>query len=92
MKRYDTVLKRESQRSKSKDIKDRNIKLIDRTIIILRLSMFNWAMFRTAKGDLKSHIFGDDNLQTLDLVIITEGKTHNWYGIGQLVSQKEQLL
>lgn len=85
---YGRVLKSESERSIIAQIKDQTIKLIDSTTISLCLSMFDWAKFRTAKGGLKIHTCWDDNLQIPDLINITEAKTHDRYGIGQLVFSK----
>ena len=88
LKHYERVLKSESQRRIIAEIKDRTIKLIDSTTISLCLSMFDWAKFRTAKGGLKIHTCWDDNLQIPDLINITEARTHDRYGIGQLVFSK----
>lgn len=85
---YESLLKSESQRRIIAEIKDQTIKLIDSTTISLCLNMFDWAKFRTAKGGLKMHTCWDDNLQIPDLVNITEAKTHDRYGIGQLVFKK----
>ncbi|HUH27599.1 IS4 family transposase [Gelidibacter sp.] len=85
---YERVLKNESQRRIIAEIKDQTIKLIDSTTISLCLNMFDWAKFRTAKGGLKIHTCWDDNLQIPDLVNITEAKTHDRYGIGQLIFKK----
>ena len=85
---YEMVLKSKSERSVIKEIKDQTTKLIDSTTISLCLNMFDWAKFRTAKGGLKIHTCWDDNLQIPDLINITEAKTHDRYGIGQLVFSK----
>jgi hypothetical protein len=85
---YGRVLKSESERGIIAEIKDQTIKLIDSTTISLCLSMFDWAKFRTAKGGLKIHTCWDDNLQIPDLINITEAKTHDRYGLGQLVFSK----
>jgi IS4 transposase len=85
---YERVLKSESERSIIAQIKDQTIKLIDSTTISLCLNMFDWAKFRTAKGGLKIHTCWDDNLQIPDLINITEAKTHDSYGLGQLVFSK----
>jgi hypothetical protein len=47
---YRNVLTKSHSRHIIEEIKDRNIKLIDSTLISLCLSMFDWAKFRTAKG------------------------------------------
>ena len=88
LKHYERILSSESQRSIIAEIKDQTVKLIDSTTISLCLSMFDWAKFRTAKGGLKIHTCWDDNLQIPDLINITDAKTHDRYGIGQLVFSK----
>ena len=50
--------------------------------------MFDWTKFRTIKGGLKIQTCWDDNLQIPDLVNITPAKTHDRYGIGQLIFPK----
>jgi hypothetical protein len=88
LKHYERVLKSESQRNIIAEIKDQTIKIIDSTTISLCLNMFDWAKFRTAKGGLKIHTCWDDNLQIPDLVNITPAKTHDRYGLGQLIFPK----
>ena len=92
LKHYERILSSESQRSIIAEIKDQTVKLIDSTTISLCLSMFDWAKFRTAKGGLKIHTCWDDNLQIPDLINITEAKTHDCYGIGQLVFSKGTII
>ncbi len=92
LKHYERILSSESQRSIIAEIKDQTVKLIDSTTISLCLSMFDWAKFRTAKGGLKIHTCWDDNLQIPDLINITEAKTHDRYGIGQLVFSKGTII
>ena len=92
LKHYERVLKNTNQRKVIEEIKDQNIKLIDSTTISLCLSMFDWAKFRTAKGGLKIHTCWDDNLQIPDLVNITDAKTHDRYGLGQLIFPKGTII
>lgn len=88
LKYYERALKNQNGRQIIEEIKDRNIKLIDSSTVSVCLSMFDWAKFRTAKGGLKIHTCWDDNLQIPDLINITEAKTHDRYGLGQLVFSK----
>jgi hypothetical protein len=92
LKHYERVLKNENQRKIIEEIKDQNIKLIDSTTISLCLNMFDWAKFRTAKGGLKIHTGWDDNFQIPDLVNITDAKTHDRYGLGQLIFPKGTII
>lgn len=52
---YKHILSKRHQSHIIEESKDRNIKLIDSTIISLCLSMFDWAKFRSAKGGIKIH-------------------------------------
>jgi len=92
LKHYERVFKNENQRKIIEEIKDQNIKLIDSTTISLCLNMFDWAKFRTAKGGLKIHTCWDDNFQIPDLINITDAKTHDRYGLGQLVFPKGTII
>jgi hypothetical protein len=89
---YGSVLKKDNNRHIIEEIKSHNIKLIDSTLISLCLSMFDWAKFRTAKGGLKVHTCWDDDLQIPDLVNITEAKTHDRYGLSQLIFPKNTIV
>ncbi|MFT7155217.1 MAG: hypothetical protein ACI8Q1_000218 [Parvicella sp.] len=85
---YGQILSKRHLRHIIEEIKDRNIKLIDSTIISLCLSMFDWAKFRTAKGGIKIHTCWDDSLMIPDVVNITPAKLHDRYGLKQLVFTK----
>jgi hypothetical protein len=85
---YKTALSKEHLSHVIEEIKGRNIKLIDSTLVSLCLSMFDWAKFRTAKGGIKIHTCWDDALMIPDLVNITIAKVHDRYGLGQLVFVK----
>ena len=85
---YGHILSKRHQRHIIEEIKDRNIKLIDSTVISLCLSMFDWAKFRTAKGGIKIHTCWDDTLMIPDVVNITPAKLHDRYGLKQLVFTK----
>jgi IS4 transposase len=85
---YRNVLTKSHSRHIIEEIKDRNIKLIDSTLISLCLSMFDWAKFRTAKGGIKIDTCWDDTLMIPDVVNITQAKVHDRYGLKQLVFVK----
>ena len=92
LKHYERTLKNDNQRKIIEEIKDQNIKLIDSTTISLCLNMFDWAKFRTAKGGIKIHTCWDDHFQIPDLVNITDAKTHDRYGLGQLIFPKRTII
>ena len=49
---------------------------LDATVIDLCLSMYDWAMFRRAKGAIKLHMLLDHDGYLPRFAVITEGKTH----------------
>jgi hypothetical protein len=73
-------------------IKNQTIKLIDSTTISLCLAMFDWAIYRTAKGDLKIHTVLDDTLGLPDIINITEAKLHDSKGLLTLVFSKGTII
>lgn len=85
---YGNILSKRHQAHVIEEIKDRNIKLIDSTVISLCLSMFDWAKFRTAKGGIKIHTCLDDTLMIPDVVNITPAKLHDRYGLKQSIFNK----
>ncbi len=89
---YKHILSKRHQSHIIKEIKDRNIKLIDSSIISLCLSMFDWAKFRTAKGGIKIHTCWDDTMMIPDVVNITPAKLHDRYGLKQLVFVKNTII
>jgi hypothetical protein len=56
------------------------------------LSLFDWAKFRTAKGGLKIHTCWDDALMIPDMINISEAKTHDRYGLAQLIFPKNTII
>lgn len=89
---YSSILSKRHQAHILKEIKDRNIKLIDSTIISLCLSMFDWAKFRTAKGAIKIHTCWDDTMMIPDVINITEAKLHDRHGLKQLIFTKGTII
>lgn len=89
---YSYILTKTHQSHIIKQIKDRNIKLIDSSIISLCLSMFDWAKFRTAKGGIKIHTCWDDTTMLPDIVNITPAKLHDRYGLEQLIFTKGTII
>lgn len=89
---YSSVLIKQHKSHIIKEIKGRTVKLIDSTTVSLCLSMFNWAKFRTAKGGLKIHTSFDSALMLPDVINITPAKTHDRYGLEQLVYPKSTII
>jgi hypothetical protein len=85
------VLIKHDQANVIDEIKDMSIKLIDRSSISLRLSMFDWAKFRTAKGGNKIHTCWDETMMLPEVVNISEVKLHDSRGLNQMVFPKNTL-
>lgn len=89
---YSSILIKHHKSHIIKELKGRTIKLIDSTTVSLCLAMFDWAKFRTAKGGLKIHTSLDSTLMLPDVVNITPAKTHDRYGLEQLVFPKSTII
>jgi len=89
---YKSILKKHHNAHFIKEIKDKNIKLIDSSVIPLCLSLFDWAKFRTAKGGIKLHTVWSDSLMIPELVNITTAKVHDRHGLDQLIFSKDTIV
>ncbi|WP_379048200.1 IS4 family transposase, partial [Pedobacter alpinus] len=72
IKHYRTVYSKTPGYKAIDEIKGRNIKIIDSTIMSVSLNLFNWAKFRTAKGGIKAHVSLDEAMMLPEMVHITE--------------------
>ncbi len=89
---YKSALKKHHSTHIIKEIKAKNIKLIDSSTISLCLSMFDWAKYRTAKGGIKLHTVFDDTLKIPEIVNISQAKVHDRYGLEQLIFPKDTII
>ena len=89
---YKSILKKHHNVHFIKEIKDKNIKLIDSSVIPLCLSLFDWAKFRTAKRGIKLHTVWSDSLMIPELVNITTAKVHDRHGLDQLIFSKDTIV
>jgi IS4 transposase len=83
---YSGVLRSKHQDSRViEEVKNKTIKIVDATVVMLCLNLFEWAKYRTAKGGLKIHTCWDDALALPDVVNITEGRVHDLKGHPQKI-------
>lgn len=71
---YKQQLGRRPEYKVIEEIKNKNIKIIDATIMSVCLKLFPWAKFRTAKGGIKAHVSLDEASMIPDIVNISEAK------------------
>lgn len=72
IKHYRAVYTRTREYKVIDEIKGKNIKLIDATVMSVCLNLFSWAKFRTAKGGIKAHVSLDEATMLPEMVNITE--------------------
>jgi len=72
IKHYQGVYAKRPEYKAIQEIKGRNIKIIDATVMGVCLSLFEWAKFRTAKGGIKAHVSLDEATMVPEMVNITE--------------------
>lgn len=61
-------------------IKNKQIKLVDASIMSLCLKLFPWAKFRTAKGGIKMHVSLDEATMIPEMVNLTPAKVSDRRG------------
>jgi len=74
------------------EIKNKNIKIIDATIMSVCLKLFPWAKFRTAKGGIKAHVSLDEASMIPDIVNISEAKVSDRRGVDDFRYQKDTII
>ncbi|HHB52412.1 MAG TPA: IS4 family transposase [Saprospiraceae bacterium] len=70
----------------------RKIFIMDASIILLCLSLFDWAKFRTKKGAIKLHAVLDYDTGLPSYAVISEGKTHDVTAAKQIIFPAQSVL
>jgi hypothetical protein len=81
LKHYRAVYARTPGYKTIDEIKGKNIKLIDATVMGVCLNLFSWAKFRTAKGGIKAHVSLDEATMLPEMVNITEAAVSDRRGV-----------
>lgn len=74
------------------EIKGKNIKIIDATIMSVCLKLFPWAEYRTAKGGIKAHVSLDEASMIPDIVNISEAKVSDRRGVDDFRYEKDTII
>ena len=74
------------------EIKNKNIKIIDATIMSVCLKLLPWAKYRTAKGGIKAHISLDEASMMPDIINISEAKVSDRRGVDNFRYPKETII
>ena len=91
-KHYKTQLGRSPGYKVIEEIKNKNIKIIDATIMSVCLKLFPWAKYRTAKGGIKAHISLDEASMIPDIVNISEAKVSDRRGVDNFRYEKDTIV
>ena len=75
-----------------KEIEGKHIKIIDATIMSVCLSLFEWAVYRTAKGGMKAHVSLDEASMIPDIINITEAKLSDRRGVDDFRYPKDTIV
>lgn len=89
---YKQQLGRRPEYKVIEEIKNKNIKIIDATIMSVCLKLFPWAKFRTAKGGIKAHISLDESSMIPDIVNISEAKVSDRRGVDDFRYPKDTII
>lgn len=74
------------------EVKNKNIKLVDATIMSVCLKLFSWAEYRTAKGGIKAHVCLDEATMLPEIVNITEAKVSDRRGVDSFRYPKDTIV
>lgn len=75
-----------------KEIKGKNIKLVDASIMSVCLNLFPWAKYRTAKGGIKMHISLDEAKMIPEIINLTEAKVSDRRGVDNFRYPKDTIV
>lgn len=81
IKHYKQVFSRRPDYKVIEEIKGKNIKIIDGTIMSVCLQLFSWAEYRTTKGGIKAHISLDEATMIPEIINISEAKLSDRRGV-----------
>ena len=89
---YKQQLGRRPEYKVIEEIKNKNIKIIDATIMSVCLKLFPWAKYRTAKGGIKAHVSLDEASMIPDIVNISEAKVSDRRGVDDFRYAKDTII
>ena len=89
---YGNLLKRHSHHKVLEEVKTKSVLLRDSSTIIVCLSLFDWAKYRTAKGGLKIHTQWDEAMMMPNLINISEAAVHDRKGFEDVVLPKDTII
>lgn len=89
---YKQQLSRRPEYKVIEEIKNKNIKIVDATIMSVCLKLFPWAKYRTAKGGIKAHVSLDEASMIPDIVNISEAKVSDRRGVDDFRYVKDTII
>jgi hypothetical protein len=89
---YKMQLSRRPEYKVIEEIKNKNVKIIDATIMSVCLKLFPWAKYRTAKGGIKAHVSLDEASMIPDIINISEAKVSDRRGVDDFRYPKDTII
>jgi len=80
LEHFSSLFKKRSDYKVIQQIKDKQVKLVDASIMSVCLNLFSWAKFRTAKGGIKMHVSLDEATMIPEMVNLTPAKVSDRRG------------
>lgn len=80
LEHFSLVLKKRSDHKVIEQIKGKQVKLVDASIMSVCLNLFSWAKFRTAKGGIKMHVSLDEATMIPEMVHLTPARVSDRRG------------
>ncbi len=92
VKHYSIVFRKRLEYKQIQEIKNKNIKIIDATIMSVCLNLFQWAEYRTAKGGIKTHVSLDEATMIPEIINITDAKVSDRRGVDNFRYPKDTIV
>ena len=92
LKHFSSLFKNRSDYKVIQQIKGKQVKLVDASIMSVCLNLFSWAKFRTAKGGIKMHVSLDEATMIPEMVNLSPAKVSDRRGADNFRYPKDTIV
>lgn len=92
LEHFSSLFRKQSEYKVLDEIKDKQIKLVDASIMSVCLKLFSWAKFRTAKGGIKMHVSLDEASMIPEMVYLSPAKVSDRRGADNFRYRKDTII
>lgn len=89
---FSGLFRKQAEYKVLEEIKGKQIKLVDASIMSVCLNLFSWAKFRTAKGGIKMHVSLDEATMIPDMICLSPAKVSDRRGADNFRYPKDTII